>query len=68
MNKIKWIKNIIFNGVQTIWSFETITITKDNRHGSDKNFPYRLEINNRYMGDYRKLLSAKEDGIIFKDN
>lgn len=68
MNTNKWIRQEIFGGVQTVWSIEDnnkVCIVRDRR--KEDNYPYRLEVNGKYEGDYRRLSVAKKDAIIYME-
>ena len=63
----QWTKTNLFNGKQVVWSANegNICVVRDNREGrSDANYPYRLEVDSKYEGDYRSLANAKKDGLI----
>lgn len=70
MNANKWIKTSIFGGRQIVWSVErkNISIVRDNRESrKDDNYPYRVEVDGEYKGDYNKLSIAKKDALIYHD-
>ena len=68
----KWNKTNVWNGAQIVWSVDrkNISVVRDNREGrGDKNYPYRVEVDGQYHGDYRSLAKAKKDAlIIYADN
>ena len=67
---MKWLKTIVWNGVQKVWSIDAdptpnVSIVRDSRQDPGTEYPYALHVNDQYHGHYRHLAQAKKDALVY---